>query len=193
MKYKFTALLRVHGLGYLDGQIVTWQRCLQSWLAFVLVLGTVLSSPQVFAQQASGVASQPVSNQPVASQAISSQAISNQPVSNQPVSGSAVTSNKVNGQTLIRDAVRVMSEHRTIQARLRVRTDLLGQPLIGSGSYAQLASNVGPLLRLELAIQAGEQATSVKQVSDGSVMWESWRIGGSTKLNRIDLRRARQR
>ena len=99
------------------------------------------------------------------------------------------TGNQVRGQALLKHSAQVTAKHQTIQARLRVRTDLLGQPLIGSGSYAQLDSNIGPLLRLELAIQAGEQATSVKQISDGKVMWESWRIGEDTKLNRIDLRR----
>ena len=93
------------------------------------------------------------------------------------------------GDKLMRDVVEVAVQLKSVEARLRVRTDLLGQSLVGSGTYAQAASTVGPLLRLELAIQAGEQATSVKQVSDGQVLWESWRIGQQNTLNRIDLRK----
>jgi hypothetical protein len=65
----------------------------------------------------------------------------------------------------------------------------MGQPLIGSGRYAQFKSSAGLLLRLELAIQAGEQATSVKQVSDGRDLYEHWRIAGKEQVNHVDLRR----
>ena len=103
----------------------------------------------------------------------------------------AVANNEaaVSGEAVITNAVTRTLEYRSITARMRVRTDLMGQPLVGSGKYAQLGSSVGPLLRLELAIQAGEQATSVKQIATVTDLWEHWRIGGKEKLNRIDLRR----
>lgn len=93
------------------------------------------------------------------------------------------------GQALVYRAAEKTAEHVTIESRLRVRTDLLGQPLVGSGGYAQLRSSSGLLLRMELAIQAGEQATSVKQVSDGRDLWEHWRIGETERVNHVDLRR----
>lgn len=93
---------------------------------------------------------------------------------------------------LVRRAASQTAKHVTIESRLRVRTDLLGQPLVGSGEYAQLESSGGVLLRMELAIQAGEQATSVKQLSDGRHLWEHWRIGDSERVNHVDLRRVRK-
>lgn len=101
----------------------------------------------------------------------------------------AISSNPSDGQTLIQRAAATTAQHVTIESRLRVRTDLMGQPLVGSGGYAQLRSSVGLLLRMELAIQTGEQATSVKQVSDGRDLWEHWRIGETERLNHVDLRR----
>ena len=94
-----------------------------------------------------------------------------------------------NGQTLIQDAAKRTAQHITIESKLRIRTDLMGQPLVGSGEYAQLRSSSGLLLRMELAIQAGAQATSVKQISDGRDLWEHWRIGETERLNHVDIRR----
>ena len=92
------------------------------------------------------------------------------------------------GQPLIQAAAKRIAEYKTISSRLRVRTDLMGQPLVGSGVYAQLASSAGLLVRMELAIQAGEQATSVRQISDGRDLWEHWRMAGVERVNHIDLR-----
>lgn len=94
-----------------------------------------------------------------------------------------------NGQQLMCDAAHRTAQHVTIESRLRIRTDLMGQPLVGSGEYAQLRSSAGLLLRMELAIQAGEQATSVKQISDGRDLWEHWRMAGTERVNHVDLRR----
>ena len=93
------------------------------------------------------------------------------------------------GQQLVVAAARRLASYKTIEAKMRVRTDLLGQPLVGTGRYAQLDSSSGLLLRLELAIQAGQQTTSVKQISDGRSLWEHWRIGQNERVNHIDLKR----
>ena len=106
-----------------------------------------------------------------------------------PASNSAVQSPEPSGQAVMMSVVSALKRHRTVKAKLRVRTDLLGQPLVGSGSYAQLDSTGGLLLRMELAIQAGEQDTSITQVSDGRSLWEHWRIGDTERVNHIDLRR----
>lgn len=94
-----------------------------------------------------------------------------------------------NGQQLMRAAAQRTAQHATIESRLRVRTDLMGQPLVGSGEYAQLRSSAGLLLRMELAIQAGEQAASVTQISDGRDLWEHWRMAGTERVNHVDLQR----
>lgn len=100
-----------------------------------------------------------------------------------------VETNVPDGAELVRYAAGQIAKHPTIESRLRVRTDLMGQPLVGSGEYAQLSSSAGLLLRLELSIQAGEQATSVKQISDGRDLWEHWISGEQQRVNHIDLRR----
>lgn len=93
------------------------------------------------------------------------------------------------GQRVLESAIHKLEMCRTIESKMRVRTDMLGQPLVGSGTYAQLQSSGGLLLRLELAIQAGQQVTSIKQISDGRNLWEHWRIGESERVNHIDLKR----
>ena len=93
------------------------------------------------------------------------------------------------GQQVIRRVAKRVGDYRTLEAKLRVRTNVLGQPLVGSGVYAQAKSTTGLLLRLELAIQAGGQASSVKQICSGTKLWEQWRIGEQERLHHIDLQR----
>lgn len=92
-------------------------------------------------------------------------------------------------QFIVQEAMRRIAHYDTIEAKLRVRTDLMGQPLVGSGEYAQLKATSGLLLRLELAMQAGGQASSVKQICNGRDLWEHWRLGDNEKLHHVDLRR----
>ena len=96
------------------------------------------------------------------------------------------------GQQLLLDAQRRTDAHITVESQMRVRTHLMGQLLVGSGEYAQLRSSQGLLLRLELAIQAGGQATSIKQVCDGRHMWVHRRVGDTESLRHIDLLRVKR-
>ena len=93
------------------------------------------------------------------------------------------------GQQLLLDAQRRTEAHITVTSQMRVRTHLMGQALVGSGEYAQLRSSQGLLLRLELAIQAGGQATSIKQICDGRHLWDHRRVGETESLRHIDLLR----
>jgi len=102
---------------------------------------------------------------------------------------STATTQSVSGQALVQETARRLDSYATIESKIRVRTDLLGQPLVGSGRYAQLKSTTGLLLRMELAIQAGEQTTSIKHICNGHYLWEHWRIGESERVNKVDLRR----
>ena len=56
----------------------------------------------------------------------------------------------------------------SISAKVRHRVDLLGQPLIGSGIYLQQGRGAERVLRLELNLQTGEQASQLQQVCDGN-------------------------
>ena len=93
------------------------------------------------------------------------------------------------GQQLVLDARKRTEAHATVKSRLRVRTNLMGQPLVGSGEYAQLRASRGLLLRFELTIQAGGQSTSVKQVCDGRHLWVHRRLTETESLSHIDLLR----
>lgn len=93
------------------------------------------------------------------------------------------------GQQLVEAAIRRSAAHATVSAKLRIRTRLMEQLLVGSGEYAQLRSSNGLLLRLELSIQAGGKATSVKQVCDGRDLWMHWRLGDAEQLQHVDLAR----
>ena len=103
-----------------------------------------------------------------------------------------VPENQLSGKELMQDAARRTAGQSTVSARIRLRANLLGQPLIGSGTYAQLRSSRGLLLRLELAVQMGDQQTSVKQVCDDRHLWIHRRWGEVDSLSRVDLRRVEQ-
>jgi hypothetical protein len=103
-----------------------------------------------------------------------------------------VAATERNGQQLIEAAGRRCAAHATISSKLRVRTALMNQSLVGSGEYAQLRSSKGLLLRLELSIQAGGKPTSVKQVCDGHDLWMHWRLGETEQLQHVDLARIEQ-
>ncbi len=105
---------------------------------------------------------------------------------------SEVSENQLSGNELIQDASRRTTGQSTVKARIRLRANLFGQPLIGSGTYAQLRSSRGLLLRLELAVQMGDRQTSVKQVCDGRHLWIHRRLGEVDSLSRVDLRRVEQ-
>jgi hypothetical protein len=69
-----------------------------------------------------------------------------------------------------------------------LRTHLLGQQLVGSGSLVQLRSSRGLLLRMELRIPVGEQLTSVTQICDGRRLWILRRLADSEVLSYVELR-----
>ena len=153
-------------------------------LAFAVFISVCGGSCEVSAQQAAITQSRPQTPE------------SKSQTSNLETASSEISEfkspNPGDGQQLMRAAAQRTAQHVTIESQLRVRTDLMGQPLVGSGEYAQLRSSAGLLLRMELAIQAGEQATSVKQISDGRDLWEHWRMAGAERVNHIDLRRVEQ-
>jgi hypothetical protein len=65
---------------------------------------------------------------------------------------------------------------------------MMGQSLIASGAYAQLRCSRGSLMRLELAIQTGDQQANLTQVSDGRHLWIHRRFVGDESLVHVDLR-----
>lgn len=95
------------------------------------------------------------------------------------------------GQGLVSQAAQRLWQQPSLEARLRQKIHLFGQQLVGTGQYLQKQSDGGPLLRLELKVQIGEQLTSMQQVCDGRFLWVRRELPGGATLGRVDLDRIR--
>lgn len=93
------------------------------------------------------------------------------------------------GQDLVSQAARRLWQQPSVEASLRQKINLFGQQLVGTGQYLQRQSDSGPLLRLELKVQIGEQLTSMLQVRDGRFLWIRRELPGGATLGRVDLNR----
>ena len=80
----------------------------------------------------------------------------------------------------------------SISARLRQKIDVLGQQLVGTGSYQQQGRGEEQKIRLELKVQVADQTSSMQQVCDGTFLWTHQDLLDKTALTRIDFRRVRE-
>jgi hypothetical protein len=96
------------------------------------------------------------------------------------------------GDELMLHAAREVAALSSLDARLRVQTNLMEQELVGSGSYYQLRSEHDLLLKLELRLQVAQQVSSLLQVSDGRFLWIRRNLPGQNSLSRVDQRRVRE-
>src|SRR5579871_5842156 len=60
---------------------------------------------------------------------------------------------------------------RSVQARIRFRTDLFGQQTVGAGEYLQLGQGDERQYRLELKTAVGQEWMTLEQVCDGKFLW----------------------
>lgn len=79
-----------------------------------------------------------------------------------------------------------------LEAKLRVRVELLGHSLSGVGSYLQSASDPNRLSRLELKMQVADRVASFLQICDGRFIWQRDDLQAEPRLVRLDLRRLRE-
>lgn len=101
-----------------------------------------------------------------------------------PATGPAATS-------LIQRAVQQVNAQTSISAQVRHRTEMFGQKLVGSGTYHQLLSDKGLLVRFSLSVRGKDQTISLLQVCDGRFLWSRDDSQAKARLGRIDLRRLR--
>jgi hypothetical protein len=80
----------------------------------------------------------------------------------------------------------------SISARIRQKIDVLGEKLVGTGSYLQQGRGESQKLRLELKIQVANQTTNLQQVCDGNFLWVQQDNLEKPSLTRIDIRRVRE-
>ncbi|HTN75197.1 MAG TPA: hypothetical protein VL096_08120 [Pirellulaceae bacterium] len=96
------------------------------------------------------------------------------------------------GQELLVQATQELTQLPSLDAKLRLTTNLLGKELVGSGSYYQLVRENETLLKLELKMQVAQQVSSLLQVSDGRFLWVRRDLPQKKSLSRIDQRRVRE-
>ncbi|MEE8450373.1 MAG: hypothetical protein V3R99_00610 [Thermoguttaceae bacterium] len=96
-------------------------------------------------------------------------------------------------QSLLEDALRILEMRRSVVARIRQEIDLFGKRLVGSGIYLEQLQGRDRLVRLELKIQHGEQASSLVQVAalpdknGRRFLWTKRKVLDTEQLSRIDL------
>jgi hypothetical protein len=93
------------------------------------------------------------------------------------------------GNLLIGQAAREVSQLPALEAKLRIQTNMLGQELMGSGSYYQLARAPETLFKLELKLQVANQVSSLLHISDGRFLWMRRDLPTHRFLGRVDQRR----
>jgi hypothetical protein len=89
-------------------------------------------------------------------------------------------------QPLVRQAAASLAALESVNVKLRLRVDLFGQQLAGSGRYLQGAS-LSRKFRYELKLQLGDTFSSVQQVCDGQSLWIRRQIEGPPTVARVDL------
>ena len=99
------------------------------------------------------------------------------------------------GEALLHRAVSALANHYTVAAEVTQTADLLGQEVIGSGSYFEQRSNQGLRFRLELNAQTSDdkRASGLVQVCDGQYLWSYRKLRGAESLSRVDLTLVQQR
>ncbi len=96
------------------------------------------------------------------------------------------------GQEMVARAAVWLQKQPSISAKLRQRVHLFGQELVGTGHYLQMADGRRTLLRFEMSVQVGRQATSLQQVVDGRFLWVRRQLPEQTTVGRVDLRRLKK-
>lgn len=91
------------------------------------------------------------------------------------------------GPALMKQVVAAIQRHRSVSAKIRHRTDLFGQQLVGSGLYLQQQSTRGLQVRFSLSLKAGDQPAHLLHVCDGRYLWMSDNLDGNQRLSRLDL------
>jgi len=87
--------------------------------------------------------------------------------------------------------IRTLTTTPFLEARLRIRVELLGQSLSGVGSYLHSATDETVRCRFELKMQIAGKVASFLQICDGRFLWQRDDLDKDPRLVRIDLRRLR--
>jgi len=96
------------------------------------------------------------------------------------------------GNALLAQAIHQARELTSVEAKVRMQTNILGQELSGTGSYYQLVRKPETLFKLELKLQVANQVSSLLHVSDGRFLWTRRDLPNNQVLARVDMRRVNE-
>jgi len=102
--------------------------------------------------------------------------------STSPPQGSSQSANR--GTAILDEAIDRLAKHQTISAKVRHRSQLFGQRLVGSGVYLQKRSSPDALVRFSLSI-GDDRPDNLLHICDGRFLWIRENSG---PLSRVDLR-----
>ena len=89
-------------------------------------------------------------------------------------------------QVLLRRSAASLASLDSASAKIRLRVDLFGQQLTGSGRYLQ-SDSMSRQFRLELKMPLGDSFSSVQHVCDGKTLWIRRQIEGPPAVSKVDL------
>lgn len=106
--------------------------------------------------------------------------------------GQAAQADPEQSSPLLAESLHSLRQVPNLEAKLRVRIELMGHSLTGVGSYLQSAGDDAIRSRLELKMQVADRVASLLQVNDGRFSWLRDDLDREPRLVRIDLRRLRE-
>lgn len=96
------------------------------------------------------------------------------------------------GQEIVSLAAAQMTQHPSLEAKMRQRVGISEQYMVGSGAYLQLRHGADVRFRLELRLQVGERLTSLQHITDNRYLYIRRDIGETKTVSRIDLKRVKE-
>ena len=97
-----------------------------------------------------------------------------------------------NGDDWMRQVLAAASRQGSITARVRQRVSTNGAELFGAGKYWQQGLGEEIKVCLILQLQVAEQTATLRQVSNGRLLWTDRELAGHQQVVRLDLRRIRR-
>jgi len=93
-----------------------------------------------------------------------------------------------NAEMLARRTIERLLLEDAFDAKLRQRIWAGGREVVGVGHYEQSGGGTGRF-SLEMTIHDGDSRQTLKQLSDGKLLWHRAQVGGNTSIRRVDIGR----
>lgn len=93
-----------------------------------------------------------------------------------------------NAEMLARRTIERLVLEDAFDAKLRQRIWAGGREVVGVGHYEQSGGGTGRF-SLEMTIHDGDSRQTLKQISDGKLLWHRAQVGGTISIRRIDIGR----